>query len=83
MTRAAFIGSKQRAAATTGAEHPLCVVHTVKRSCGHLDARHDTNRFAQTTNKQLQVWRSTGCDECEGMAEQGISILNNFPVFAL
>lgn len=82
MTRATFIGSKQRAAAAPCSDHPCCVIHTVKRACGHIDGRHDTNRFAERTNKQLQVWKATRCDECDGMAEQGIHILNNFPVFA-
>jgi hypothetical protein len=82
MTRADFIGSKQRARAEECKQHGCCVIHSVKRTCGHTDRLHDSSSRAAGTNHRLQVWRSTRCEDCTGMAEQGIIILDNHPTFA-
>jgi hypothetical protein len=81
MTKAAFIGSKEAARAETCKQHGCCNIHTVKRACGHVDRRHEASRNSSGTHSRLTFWRRSVCDECLIMAEQGIVILANFPVF--
>ena len=60
--------------------HICCKVHQVKRSCGHVSELHygDRRPFLKTRAFDQTV----PCLDCQCMEEQGIVILNNFPVFA-
>jgi hypothetical protein len=81
MTKSAFIGGKQIGRAAKCADHACCHIHTITRTCGHVDGLHESSRTAEGTNTRIAMWRRSACGDCSAMADQGIVILNNLPVF--
>lgn len=81
MTKAAFIGGKQIKRAGKCTQHVCCHVHTITRTCGHVDRLHESSRTAEGTNARVAMWRRSDCADCESMAMFGIFILDNKPAF--
>ena len=55
--------------------HAVCMVHPVRRACGHVDELHFTDRCSFW--RRLKVYRSVPCGECQALATFGFVILDN------